>query len=424
MVHVAREMEREHFELPLLIGGAATSQVHTAVKIEPGYHGATVYVPDASRSVSVVGHLLSADKRERFAIAVREKYSQVREDHVGRRAASTLVPLSEARKRRVEIQWQGYQPTRPHLDGVKHFDHYPIEELVKYIDWTPFFMAWEMPGRYPDILQSKHLATQARKLLDDAHALLKRICREKLLVARAVIGFFPANAVGDDVELYSDYDRHERLAMVHFLRQQKEREAGRFDACLSDFVAPRETGIPDYMGGFAVSTGFGAAELAREFENDHDDYNSIMVKALADRLAEALAERMHELVRREYWGHSPDERLSSADLIKENYVGIRPAPGYPACPDHTEKRTLFDLLGVEQKIGITLTESFAMYPAASVSGWYFSHPQSYYFAVGRIDRDQVQDYAKRRNLPIEEIERWLRPNLGYQTSNEQNGSRV
>lgn len=424
MVHVANEMEREHFDLPLLIGGAATSQVHTAVKIEPAYHGSTVYVPDASRSVNVVSNLLSAEKRERFAIAVREKYSQVREDHAGRRAASTLVPLSEARKRRVEIQWQGYQPTTPRTKGVKCFDNYPIDELIRYIDWTPFFMAWEMPGRYPDILQYKHLATQARKLLDDAHALLRRICQERLLVARAVIGFFPANAVGDDVELYTDTKRRERLGLIHFLRQQKEREAGRFDACLSDFVAPKETEIPDYMGAFAVSAGFGTAELAKEFEKDHDDYNSIMVKALSDRLAEALAERIHELVRREYWGHSPDEHLSSADLIKENYVGIRPAPGYPACPDHTEKRTLFDLLGVEQKIGITLTESYAMYPAASVSGWYFSHPQSYYFAVGQIDRDQVQDYAKRKNLPMEEIERWLRPNLGYQTSNEQNGSRV
>jgi 5-methyltetrahydrofolate--homocysteine methyltransferase len=423
MVHVANEMERTHLELPLLIGGAATSQVHTAVKIEPAYHGSTVYVPDASRSVNVVSNLLNPEKRDKFAEVVREKYAQVREDHAGRRAASRLQPLIEARRHGVEIEWAGYQPATPKLPNVRVFENYPLGELVNYIDWTPFFMAWEMPGRYPDILNAKHSAIQARRLFADAQTLLARICDEKLLTARAVLGFFPANAVGDDLELYADAARRERRTIVHFLRQQKAREEGRFDACLSDFVAPKETGLPDHIGAFAVSAGFGTAELAHRFEQDNDDYNAIMTKALADRLAEALAERMHQLVRKELWGYAPDESLIPADLIKENYVGIRPAPGYPACPDHTEKRTLFELLDVEKRIGITLTESYAMYPAASVSGWYFSHPQSYYFAVGRIDRDQVLDYAARKNVPVDEVERWLRPNLGYQTSNEQNGSR-
>jgi 5-methyltetrahydrofolate--homocysteine methyltransferase len=424
MVHVAGEMERTGLSLPLLIGGAATSQVHTAVKIEPAYHGGTVYVPDASRSVNIVSNLLNPEKKDRFAVAVREKYAQVREEHAGRRATSKFVPLETARRHRVEIDWESYQPVAPRLDGMRTIDNFPLAELIPYIDWTPFFMAWEMPGRYPDILNVKHLAVQARKLFDDAQSLLRRICEEKLLTARAVVGFFPANAVGDDVELYTDRSRKEKLTTLHFLRQQKERPDGRFDACLSDFVAPKETGLSDFVGAFAVSAGFGAYELAKRFEQDNDDYNSIMAKALADRLAEAFAERLHEMVRKELWGYTPDEQFTGADLIKENYVGIRPAPGYPACPDHTEKRTLFDLIDVPARIGISLTESFAMYPAASVSGWYFSHPLSYYFAVGRIDRDQVSDYASRKGWSLDETERWLRPYLGYQTSNEQNGSRV
>ncbi|MFZ1685264.1 MAG: methionine synthase [Candidatus Zixiibacteriota bacterium] len=422
MVHVASEMERRNLNLPLLIGGAATSQVHTAVKIEPSYHGTTVYVPDASRSVNIVSNLLSPDKKDRFAVAVKEKYIQVRQDHAGRRLAAKLVPLAEARQRRVEIDWQGYEPITPAQMELRTFDNYPLDKIIPYIDWSPFFMAWEMPGRYPDILQTKHLGAQARKLLDDAQALLRQIADQKLLTARAVVRFFPANAVGDDIELYTDSSRSKRLELLANLRQQKDRTEGRFDACLSDFVAPKETGIRDYVGAFAVSAGFGIEELIRKFEQDHDDYNSIMTKALADRLAEALAEKMHENVRRQIWGYARDEHLTSADLLKENYVGIRPAPGYPACPDHTEKRKLFELLDVEKNIGISLTESFAMYPAASVCGWYFSHPQSYYFAVGRVDRDQVEDYARRKQMTVEDVERWLRPYLGYQPTSEPNNS--
>ena len=414
MVHVAREMERQNFEVPLLIGGATTSRVHTAVKIEPTYHGSTVHVMDASRSVGVVGNLLSKDKSTAFAAHIRSQYDDVRREHAGRKEATALISIEEARENKTPIEWQNYTPTQPKSPGITIFDNYPIEELVNYIDWTPFFQAWELPGRYPRILEYEHVGKQARDLFNDANQLLRRIIDEKLLTARAVIGLWPANSIGDDIEIYADEDRKKTIGIAHGLRQQKEQKPGRFNTCLSDFVAPKSTGIADYFGAFVVSAGFGADELAKSFKSKNDDYNAIMTKVLADRLAEALAERMHQRVRREFWGYAANEELDNEALIAEKYTGIRPAPGYPACPDHTEKRLLFDLLNAQKDIGVELTESFAMHPAAAVSGWYFSHPKSHYFGVGKIDRDQVADYARRKGMPIEEMEKWLAPNLFYE----------
>jgi 5-methyltetrahydrofolate--homocysteine methyltransferase len=414
MVHVAKEMRRQKFNLPLLIGGATTSQVHTAVKIAPEYDGVVVHVSDASRAVAVVGNLMNSEKRPKFAQHVREQYDTVRREHAGKREVTHLLPLAGARAGKVPIRWSEYTPVKPAMLGVKTFADYPLGELISYIDWTPFFMAWELPGRYPAILTYKHLGDQAKKILDDANALLDQIVRDGILRARAVIGLFRANAVGDDIELYADDSRRTAHATLCHLRQQKEKLPGKNSACLSDFVAPKESGVADYLGAFAVTAGFGLDDFVTECQKRHDDYTSIMAKALADGLAEALAERMHERVRREFWGYADNERMGIEGLLKEEYSGIRPAPGYPACPDHTEKGTLWRLLDVEKSIGLRLTESFAMTPPAAVSGWYFSHPESYYFGVGKIGRDQVEDYARRKGMTVAEAERWLAPNLHYE----------
>jgi len=413
MVHVAKEMEREHFELPLLIGGATTSKAHTAVKIEPCYHGPTVHVLDASRSVGVVGHLLSAERRPGFVRDTRAEYVRVRESYAGRRAAARLQPLAEARRRKLVLDWTARPLVRPAHLGVQVFGDYPLDELARYVDWSPLFHAWELKGTYPRILDDPTVGQAARTLFADAERLLQRIVAERRFSARGVVGLFPANAVGDDIELYGDDARSAVRAVLHQLRQQAEKPPDRPDLCLADFVAPRESGVADYVGAFAVTVGPEVERLADEFERVHDDYSAILTKALGDRLAEAFAERLHERVRRELWGYAADERLGNDELVHEKYAGIRPAPGYPACPDHTEKRTLFTLLDVPAHTGITLTESCAMLPASSVAGWYLGHPEAFYFGVGKIARDQVEDYARRKGMTVAEAERWLAPNLGY-----------
>jgi 5-methyltetrahydrofolate--homocysteine methyltransferase len=372
-----------------------------------------VHVLDASRAVGVVGSLLDRGRRDGFVARTREEYQQIREQHRGRRERLPLLPLEEARARRFPVDWNRYQPPPPSFTGARTLDDYPLEELARFIDWTPFFQAWELPGKYPDILENPTVGAQARSLLDDARALLDEIVGGDLLRARAAVGIWPAVAVGDSVHLYADAKRRKVLAEAHFLRQQFEKE-GRPDVCLADFVAPADSGKPDHLGAFAVTAGIGLEKLVARFEGEHDDYRAILAKALADRLAEAFAERLHQRVRAELWGYAPqDLDTANDDLIAERYRGIRPAPGYPACPDHTEKRTIFRLLDAEERAGIQLTESCAMWPAASVSGWYFSHPESFYFGVGRIGRDQVEDYARRKDMTTQEAERWLGPSLGY-----------
>jgi 5-methyltetrahydrofolate--homocysteine methyltransferase len=415
MVYVAKEMEREGFSLPLLIGGATTSRVHTAVKIAPNYSGPLVHVIDASRAAGVAGRLLSEAEGAQYAAEVRADYAQTRETHARSRQVKARLPIAEARLNRAKLSWNGYRPPEPVKPGITVFADYDLAELVTRIDWGPFFRAWELAGRYPDILDDPVVGATARSTFNDAQALLQRIVGEKWLTARGVIGFWPANSIGeDDIEVFADANRHGVLAVVHTLRQQMARDrAGRPNLALADFVAPKESGIPDYLGGFAVTTGHGIDDIVRDFEAAHDDYNAIMIKALADRLAEAFAERMHERVRKEFWGYAPEESLSNEDLIAEAYRGIRPAPGYPACPDHTEKRTLFDLLRAEENAGIMLTDSFAMVPTSSVSGFYFSHPESRYFGIGRIHKDQVADYARRKGMSVAEMERWLASILAY-----------
>jgi 5-methyltetrahydrofolate--homocysteine methyltransferase len=409
MVHVAKEMQRLGYTQPLLIGGATTSKVHTAVKIERNYGGATVHVLDASRAVGVVGTLLDDERRADFVDRLRDEYRDMREKRAGRREKSELLPIEVARARAVKLDSPAPAPAHP---GIRVFEAVPIAELRPYIDWTPFFQAWELHGKYPSILDDELVGPEARKLLADARAMLDRIEKEGLLRPQAVVGIFPAAAVGDDVEVYADESRKEVRAVVHGLRQQFAK-GERENLCLSDFVHTRGSGSPDWIGAFAVTAGHGAEELAASLEAKHDDYGAILVKSLADRLAEALAEHMHALVRREIWGYASRESLDNASLIAEAYQGIRPAPGYPACPDHTEKRTLFGLLAAEPTIGIRLTESCAMTPAASVSGWYFAHPEARYFGVGRIGRDQLEDYASRKGWTVQEAEQWLGPNLGY-----------
>jgi 5-methyltetrahydrofolate--homocysteine methyltransferase len=416
MVHVAGEMQREGLAVPLLIGGATTSRAHTAVKIDPAYEHAVIHVQDASRAVGVVGKLMDAEERLALTDQNKTEYARVRHDRENRQTKRANLPIAEARRNRTVIDWTAYTPPRPNLLGTKTFQEYSLAELVGFIDWTPFFQAWRIPGKYPQILESDKFGDEPRKLFRDATALLERIVADKLLEARAVIGLFPANSVGDDIEIYRDEKRDEVLTVIHGLRQQRRRNTGSPNVCLTDFVAPRKTGLADFAGAFVVTAGLGAAELALQFEAKQDDYNSIMVKALADRLAEAFAERLHARIRQEFWGYAPDEDFDNEDLIAERYVGIRPAPGYPACPDHTEKGILFELLSAEAQIGVTLTENFAMQPAASVSGWYFSHPESSYFGLGKIDRDQVADYATRKGMTIAEVERWLAPNLTYDKS--------
>jgi 5-methyltetrahydrofolate--homocysteine methyltransferase len=414
MSFVAGEMEREGFTIPLLIGGATTSRVHTAVKIEPNYKGPTVHVIDASRAVGVAGNLRSDTGRADYTAGVRAEYQELRTQRGSRKAEERHQSIADARKNRLAIDWRAQTPPKPCFTGIRPLTAYPLAELVPFIDWTPFFQTWELAGHYPAILQDPVRGPAATSLFRDAGALLDQIVRERLLEARAVFGFFPANSVGDDIELYADESRRDAATVIHTLRQQMVKPPGRPNLALADFVAPRDSGIRDYVGAFAVTAGAGIEALVSRFEAAHDDYNAILTKALADRLAEAFAELLHRRVRREFWGYSPDESLDSESLIKERYQGIRPAPGYPACPDHTEKRILFDLLGAEKSAGITLTESFAMLPAASVSGYYFWHPQSQYFGVGKIGRDQVEDYAARKGMDVATAERWLSPNLNYE----------
>src|SRR5829696_5488108 len=414
MVHNAQEMQREGFHIPLLIGGATTSQTHTAVKISPGYEQPVIYVKDASRAVGVVQNLLSESRKAGYVEQIAADYERVRRKHAGRRSETRLTTLKRARHNRTKIDWEGYRPPKPNVLGVRTFDDYALQEIRPYIDWTPFFHSWQLKGSYPKILDDPEKGEEARKLFADAQGLLDHIIAEKWLTPRAVFGLFPANALEDDsVEVYTDESREEALANLHFLRQQKQKPPGRPNRSLADFVAPKSTGLEDYIGLFAVTAGLGAEASARRFEDDNDDYNAIMVKALADRLAEAFAELMHRRIRREFWGYAGGESLDNEALIREEYSGIRPAPGYPACPEHTEKRTLWRLLDVENNAGITLTKSCAMSPGAAVSGYYFSHPDSAYFGVAEIGRDQVEDYAKRKGWTLREAEKWLSANLGY-----------
>ncbi|MEW6543264.1 MAG: methionine synthase [Nitrospirota bacterium] len=411
MVHVAREMAREGFRVPLLIGGATTSKAHTAVKIAPAYDRPVVHVLDASRAVGVVGSLVSQERRVAFAEKNRKEQDEIRSAHQGKKGP-TLLPLEQARARKLSVDWQEADLPKPAFLGRRRLESIPLERLVPFIDWSPFFHTWELRGHYPQILEDARIGARAKELLGDAQALLKEIADKRLLTARAVYGFFPANSVGDDIELYTDESRSRILTTIHTLRQQTEKPEGQPNLALADFIAPRSTGRADYLGAFAVTAGIGLEALCARFEREHDDYNSIMAKALADRLAEASAEWLHGQARAD-WGYGIGETLSNEDLIRERYRGIRPAPGYPACPDHTEKRLLFDLLQAEKEADISLTETFAMQPASSVCGFYFAHPQAKYFAVGKIGRDQAADYAKRKGMALKEVERWLGPNLGY-----------
>ncbi|MFA6901800.1 MAG: methionine synthase [Gallionellaceae bacterium] len=415
MAHVAKEMERQGFKIPLLIGGATTSRVHTAVKIEPNYpSGTTVYVNDASRAVGVCSNLLSTTLRDDYVAEIKNDYIAARAQHEGKKGKGTYVPLAEAREHGVKTDWKNYTPPKPWLTGVYKFEAYPLDKIVEYIDWSPFFNAWELAGRYPKILQDAVVGVEATKLFADAQAMLKKIIDEKWLTANAVFGLFPANTVNsDDVEIYTDESRKKVAMTWHNLRQQTKKPADIPNYCLADFVAPKETGVADYIGGFAVTTGIGIDARVEAFEKENDDYSAILLKSLADRLAEAFAELLHARVRREFWGYAADEALDNDALIAEKYRGIRPAPGYPACPEHTEKGPLFELLQAPINAGITITESFAMLPTAAVSGFYFSHPEAKYFAIGKINKDQVEDYAQRKGMTVEEAERWLAPVLNY-----------
>jgi 5-methyltetrahydrofolate--homocysteine methyltransferase len=415
MVHMAREMEREGFKTPLLIGGATTSKTHTAVKIEPQYSGPVIHVLDASRSVGIASTLLGEDQaaRERLIRSTTEEYERIRVQRQNRQSSKEYLSLAEAQANNPGLDWEHHDPPKPTFSGLKAFNPYPLDELVDYIDWTPFFSSWQLKGKYPDIFEDPVVGEEARKLHQDAKSLLRRIIDEGWLQARAVVGFFPANSIGDDIEVYTDESRKGVQTILHHLRQQAKKAAGQPNYCLADYVAPRESGKADYIGAFAVTAGIGIEKWVAHFEENHDDYNAILLKALADRLAEALAERMHERVRKEFWAYAPDEALASEALIAEEYRGIRPAPGYPACPDHTEKQSLFDLLDAPGHTGMKLTESFAMYPAASVSGWYFAHPKAKYFGLGQIGKDQVADYAHRKGFSLLEAERWLAPSLNY-----------
>jgi 5-methyltetrahydrofolate--homocysteine methyltransferase len=414
MCHVAAEMEREGFDLPLLIGGATTSRVHTAVKISPNYHKSqAIYVTDASRAVGVVSNLMSQEERQKMIARVRDEYRDMAESYARGQAEKARASIADARANKLKLDWANYAPPKPTFLGTRAFKAYDLAALARYIDWTPFFHAWELKGAYPRILHDDKYGEAARQLFDDAQALLKQLIAEQWLTANGVVGFWPANSVGDDIALYTDDTRSKRLATLHTLRQQMARDPGKPNIALADYVAPKETGLADYVGGFAVTAGIGEEDVARRFERANDDYSKIMVKALADRLAEAFAEALHEKVRKELWAYAPQESLTNEQLIGEAYAGVRPAPGYPAQPDHTEKETLFRLLDAEKATGVKLTESYAMWPAAAVSGLYFSHPASRYFGVGKIGRDQVEDYAARKDWTLDETERWLAPILNY-----------
>jgi 5-methyltetrahydrofolate--homocysteine methyltransferase len=415
MVHVAKEMERLGMKTPLLIGGATTSRAHTAVKIDPVYSGPVVHVLDASKSVPVAQSLISVDQRERTQAKIKADYEQFRIDYKNRKKDKNFVSLAKAREHKFKVGFDNI--VEPSFLGNKVFDDFPLNELRERIDWTPFFLTWELVGKYPRIFDDKIIGVEAKKLFVDANKMLDEVISKKLLKARGVIGFQKANAIGDDVEVNLENTEHQtskvKQQTFHFLRQQNEKAADQPYICLADFIAQKDSGKQDYLGMFAVTAGIGIEPLIEAYEKDHDDYNSIMIKAIADRLAEAFAEKMHELVRKEYWGFAKEEQLTDEEIIREKYNSIRPAPGYPACPDHTEKRKLFDLLNAEENTGITLTESYAMYPTAAVSGFYFANPDSKYFAVGKIDKDQVEEYAKRKNVSVEYVEKWLSPYLAY-----------
>ncbi|SKC82587.1 methionine synthase [Ohtaekwangia koreensis] len=410
MVHVAKEMQRQKLDLPLLIGGATTSRIHTAVKIDPVYEGPVVHVLDASRSVPVASELISTETRAAFKLKVKQEYQQLRVDHENRKGTKNYISLADARKNKVNIDWSKTRYTKPAFIGRKEFVNFPLDELRKYIDWTPFFQTWMLAGRYPGIFKDAVVGVEAKKLFDDANKMLDEIVRDKSLQASGVIAFYPAVNTGDDIDLYIDETQTKPFAAFHFLRQQNKKAQNLPNFCLADFISPEPH--KDYFGMFAVTAGLGLEKLVDFHKANQDDYSEIMAKALADRLAEAFAECLHEKVRKEIWGYATDEHLTEEQLIEEAYKGIRPAPGYPACPDHTEKKLLFELLDAG-KVGIELTESYAMYPGAAVSGFYFSHPDSKYFGLGKIEKDQVEDYAKRKNMSIEEIEKWLSPNLSY-----------
>jgi 5-methyltetrahydrofolate--homocysteine methyltransferase len=414
MCHVAAEMERQGLDLPLMIGGATTSRVHTAVKIHPNYRrGQAVYVNDASRAVGVAQALMSADGRSGYVAELRGEYAKIAAAHARAQEDKVRLPLGQARGNALKLDWSGaYVPPKPSFLGTEVLADYPIADLVEIIDWTPFFQTWELSGKYPAILDDAKVGDAARSLFNDARAMLDKIVAEKWFKASAVLGFWPANAVGDDVHVYADETRDKPIGVLHGLRQQLSKREGRANVSVSDFIAPRESGLKDYIGAFTVTAGIGEDVVAERFKRANDDYSAIMVKALADRLAEAFAERLHQNVRKEFWGYAPGETLSNEDVIAEKYSGIRPAPGYPAQPDHTEKGTLFKLLDSE-RIGVELTESYAMWPGAAVCGLYFSHPQAAYFGVGKIERDQVEDYARRKGWSVEEAERWLAPILNY-----------
>jgi len=419
---VAKEMQREGFTTPLLIGGATTSRVHTAVRIAPHYHHPVVHVIDASRSVPVVNNLLSENERDRYSAEVKEEYAKVRSQYEGHERQKEYVPIAEARAKKFAIDWAAEPPVQPKSTGVFTYRNFPLDQLVPYIDWTPFFMAWELAGKYPAILNDEVVGAEATRLFADAQKMLDRIVKEQWLQAHGVVAIWPANSrtgvppvpgTPDDIEVYRDAARSSLLGTFHSLRQQSKKAPGQPQLALADFIAPKETGLIDHLGGFAVITGHGVDERVKRFEAAHDDYNAILLKALADRLAEAFAEKLHEVVRQELWGYETT-RLSNDQLIREEYQGIRPAPGYPACPDHTEKPELFRLLDATAHTGITLTESLAMSPAAAVSGWYFAHPKAKYFGVGRVSRDQVVDMARRKGRAVAEMERWLGSNLAYE----------
>jgi len=416
MVHVAKEMKRLNFELPLLIGGATTSKAHTAVKVEPQYDHPVVYVPNASRSVSVVSTLISEDLDKRAAFIERnnEEYTRVRERHYKKGPRSSLISLEDARANAFPLSFDNYTPTVPNKLGVTVLDALDLNIIRNYIDWTPFFMTWQLSGKYPLILRHDVVGEEATKLFNDANAMLDDVINNKKLTAKAVFGLFPAHRKQDDLVVFTDDNREKPLMKLHQLRQQSKKPAGQFNRCLADYVADEASGINDYIGAFAVSAGFGCDDLVKEFDSQHDDYNSILIKAVADRLAEASAEYLHEKIRKEYWGYAPDESLENEDLIREKYQGIRPAPGYPACPEHTEKGLLWELLNVQENIGMDLTSSFAMWPGAAVSGWYFAHPDSKYFAVAKVKKDQVESYAVRKEMTMPQAERWLSANLDYE----------
>ncbi len=414
MVDVAKQMEKQGFDIPLLIGGATTSRIHTAVKIDPQYSGAVVHVLDASKSVPVASALLSEERKEETKAKFKQEYTEARESHANRKKNKNYVSYEQARANKLQLDWANYEPVKPNVLGNQYFNDYSLAEISEYIDWTPFFSTWQLKGKYPKIFEDKVIGEEAKKLFADAQSMLNEVIDNKLLQANGVVGIYPANTIDDDtIEIYKDDARTEVIEKFHSLRQQGKKGSGLPNLSLADYLAPKETGVADYMGFFAVTAGVNIEPIIEKYDADHDDYNSIMIKAVADRLAEAFAEMMHTKVRKELWGYAVDEELDNESLIREKYTGIRPAPGYPACPDHTEKPTLFNLLDAEAQTGIKLTSSYAMYPAAAVSGMYFAHPESKYFGLGKIEKDQVKYYANRKEMSLEETEKWLAPNLNY-----------